>query len=381
MDRAARLLVVDDLPQNARLLEAILSPQGYTVILAFSGYEGLAKITTEQPDVVLVDILMPDITGYEVCRRIRADPFTRLLPVVMLTSSGDQDKVDSIEAGADDFIARPFDPRELLSRIRSLLRIKEYQDAVQVQATQLAEWNRTLEQHFHSQLEQLEEIDRLRRVFSPPIQPAHPVRHITGARQGPELEGRFQREGEYWTVEYEQSVLRLRDGKGVRILARLLADPGRPFPALDLERLGLPADWSIAHAVASSDAGELLDEDARRAYRARVAELGDRIEAAETEGKSDEAGLLREEMDFIVRELSRAFGLGGRSRRAVSIAERSRLNVLRAVRSAVRRISRVDAVLGAHFMATVHTGTVCVYTPDPRVPIVWRVTIDDVHSV
>ena len=93
---------------------------------------------------------MPDITGYEVCRRIRANPLTRLLPVVMLTSSGDQDKVDSIEAGADDFIARPFDPRELLSRVRSLLRIKEYQDAVQAQAAQLAEWNLTLEQHFQS---------------------------------------------------------------------------------------------------------------------------------------------------------------------------------------------------------------------------------------
>ena len=381
MDRRARLLVVDDLPQNARLLEAMLSPQGYVVALAFSGYEGLAKISTAQPDVVLVDILMPDITGYEVCRRIRADPSTRLLPVVMLTSSADQDKVDSIEAGADDFIARPFDPRELLSRIRSLLRIKEYQDAVQVQVTQLAEWNQTLEQHFHSQLEQLEELDRLRRVFSPPIQPAHRVRRIPGAHRGPELEGTFQREGEYWTVEYEQSVLRLRDGKGMRILARLLADPGRPFAALDLERLGVPADRSIIRAVASSDAGELLDEDARRAYRVRVAELGDRIEAAETEGKSDEAGLLREEMDFIVRELSRAFGLGGRSRRAGSIAERSRLNVVRAVRSAMQRISLADPVLGAHFIATIHTGTVCVYTPDPRVPIVWRVTIDDVHTI
>ncbi|MHB8108170.1 MAG: response regulator, partial [Candidatus Cryosericum sp.] len=364
-----------------RLLEAMLSPQGYVVALAFSGYEGLAKISTAQPDVVLVDILMPDITGYEVCRRIRADPSTRLLPVVMLTSSADQDKVDSIEAGADDFIARPFDPRELLSRIRSLLRIKEYQDAVQVQVTQLAEWNQTLEQHFHSQLEQLEELDRLRRVFSPPIQPAHRVRRIPGAHRGPELEGTFQREGEYWTVEYEQSVLRLRDGKGMRILARLLADPGRPFAALDLERLGVPADRSITRAVASSDAGELLDEDARRAYRVRVAELGDRIEAAETEGKSDEAGLLREEMDFIVRELSRAFGLGGRSRRAGSIAERSRLNVVRAVRSAMQRISLADPVLGAHFIATIHTGTVCVYTPDPRVPIVWRVTIDDVHTI
>ena len=70
---------------------------------------------------MLLDILMPDMTGYDVCRRIREDPATRLLPVVMLTSSGDQDKVNAIEAGADDFIGRPFNPQELLSRVRSLL--------------------------------------------------------------------------------------------------------------------------------------------------------------------------------------------------------------------------------------------------------------------
>ncbi len=373
MVHRARLLVVDDTPENAHLLEALLSPQGYSVALAFSGVDGLEKVRTDQPDVVLLDILMPDVTGYEVCRRIRANPLTRLLPVVMLTSSGDQDKVNSIEAGADDFIARPFDPRELLSRVRSLLRIKEYQDAVQAQAAQLAEWNQTLEQHFQSQLEQLEELDRLRRVFSPPIQPIHPVRHIPGARQGSGLDGRFHREGEYWTAEYEGRVLRLRDGKGMRVLARLLADPGRPFAALDLERLGLPAETSTARALASSNAGELLDNDARRAYRVRVAELGEQIEAAETEGRSDEAGLLREEMDFIIRELSRAFGLGGKSRRAGSIAERARLNVMRAVRSAMDRISIADAALGAHLKATIHTGTVCVYTPDPRALIAWDV--------
>ena len=374
MDHRARLLVVDDTPENALLLDAMLSPHGYSVALAFSGTDGLEKVRTGEPDVVLLDILMPDISGYEVCRRIRANPSTRLLPVVMLTSSRDQDKVESIEAGADDFIARPFDPRELLSRVRSLLRIKEYQDAVQAQAAQLAEWNQTLEQHFRSQLEQLEELDRLRRVFSPPIQPTHPVRRIPGAHQGSELEGKFQREGEYWTVEYEGRVLRLRDSKGIRVLARLLADPGRPFAALDLERLGLPAETFTARAVASSNAGELLDDNARRAYRVRVAELGEQIEAAETEGSSDEAGRLREEMDFIVRELSRAFGLGGRSRQAGSVAERARLNVMRAVKSGIERISVADAGLGAHLKATVHTGTVCAYTPDPRALVAWEVT-------
>src|ERR1035441_8107055 len=169
MDRKPKLLVVDDLPENGRLLEAMLSPHGYSVTLANSGGDGLEKGRTEHPDLVLLDVLMPDMSGYDVCRRLREDPATRLLPVVMLTSSGDQDKVDAIEAGADDFIARPLNPQELLSRLRSLLRIKEYHDTIQAQAAELAEWNRTLEQRVQSQLTQLAGLDRLRRFFSAPV--------------------------------------------------------------------------------------------------------------------------------------------------------------------------------------------------------------------
>jgi adenylate cyclase len=169
MDPGAKLLVVDDTPQNARLLEAMLSPRGYSVVLAHSGLDGLEKVRTERPDLVLLDIVMPDISGYEVCRRLRADPVTRLLPVVMMTSSGDQDKVDTIEAGADDFIARPFNPSELLSRVRSLLRIKTYHDTIQAQAAELAELNRTLEDRVQRQVAQLEGLDRLRRFFSPQV--------------------------------------------------------------------------------------------------------------------------------------------------------------------------------------------------------------------
>jgi hypothetical protein len=89
------------------------------------------------------------------------------------------------------------------------------------------------------------------------------------------------------------------------------------------------------------------------------------------------AGALREELEFITRELSRAMGLGGRSRKAGSIAERARLNVSRAVKAAIQRVASADAELGAHLKATVHTGVVCVYTPDPRVPIGWKVSHRD----
>jgi len=188
-------------------------------------------------------------------------------------------------------------------------------------------------------------------------------------------DARFEREGEYWAITYATRVIRLRDSKGLRVLAHLLADPGRPHAALDLERLGAPGDNQTAHAIASGDAGELLDAEARRAYRARVTELREAIEIAEVSGTADEVGLLREEMDFITHELSRALGLGGRSRHAGSIAERARLNVVRAARSAMQRIAAANADLGAHLDATIHTGTVCAYTPDPRVDIAWRVSI------
>jgi class 3 adenylate cyclase len=169
MQRPPIILVVDDVPQNARLLEAILTAHGYTTALAFSGSDGLAKVHTEQPDLVLLDIQMPDMSGFEVCRRLRDDPATHLLPVVMVTSSGDADKVESIEAGADDFIARPFNQQELLSRVRSLLRIKTYHDTIQAQAAELAEWNLKLEERVQTQLAELEGLERLRRFFSPEV--------------------------------------------------------------------------------------------------------------------------------------------------------------------------------------------------------------------
>jgi hypothetical protein len=187
-------------------------------------------------------------------------------------------------------------------------------------------------------------------------------------------DGTFRLEGEYWTVTYEGRVLRLRDSKGMRVLSDLLANPGRPRASLDLERLGVHGDEMTARALAASDAGEILDDEARRAYRARVAELREAIEEAEACGHADQAGALHEEKEFITHELGRAFGLGGRSRHAGSTAERARLNVTRAVKSAMQRIAAADPVLASHLEATVRTGTVCVYAADPRSPVGWRVS-------
>ena len=166
MDAPTKILAVDDVPQNLRLLEAILAPQGYTVMQASSGAEALEKVVSERPDLILLDVLMPEMNGYEVCRALRDDPATRFLPVVMITSSDAADRLSAIESGADDFIQKPFDKQELLARVRSLVRIKRYHDTIETQAGELAELNTNLEARVAAQVEEIERLGRLRRFLS-----------------------------------------------------------------------------------------------------------------------------------------------------------------------------------------------------------------------
>jgi class 3 adenylate cyclase/CheY-like chemotaxis protein len=163
------ILVVDDLPRNIRLLEALLEPRGYKIISAGSGAEALERVGSERVDLVLLDVVMPEMSGFEVCRRLRADESTRFLPVVMITASGDRDKANAIDAGADDFITKPFDQAELLARVRSLLRIKQFHETITAQTAELEEWNRELERRVSEQLGELERVGRLRRFLSPQI--------------------------------------------------------------------------------------------------------------------------------------------------------------------------------------------------------------------
>jgi class 3 adenylate cyclase/CheY-like chemotaxis protein len=169
MTENATVLVVDDLPQNARLLDAVLAPRGYRVLTAESGEDALALLKDMSPDLVLLDIFMPGMDGYEVCRRIRQQPATEFLPVVMITASGDQEKRGAIEAGADDFVTKPFDQAELLARIKSLVRIKRYHDTVERQREELTAWNQELEHRVRTQVDELERLGRLRRFLSPQL--------------------------------------------------------------------------------------------------------------------------------------------------------------------------------------------------------------------
>ncbi len=114
---SARVLVVDDIPVNVRLLEAKLSAEYYDIITATSGAEALEIIESEPPDIVLLDVMMPEMDGFEVCRRIKENPATALLPVIMVTALNEQsDRVTGLEAGADDFLTKPVRDMALFAR-------------------------------------------------------------------------------------------------------------------------------------------------------------------------------------------------------------------------------------------------------------------------
>jgi hypothetical protein len=225
-------------------------------------------------------------------------------------------------------------------------------------------------------------IEALRAVQSGGTLPAGPAAVAAVAEVGRKV---FRREGEYWTVCYQGTVVRLKDAKGLRHLARLLAHPGREFHAVDLEAAeagAAPATPAGPRGRAGSgwlavrpdlgDAGVLLDATAKVAYKARLDEL--RAELEEAQGGNDpvRAAKTRVEVDFLVGELARAVGLGGRDRRAASHAERARLNATRAIRAAMANLARANPSLGGHLSVTIRTGRYCAYTPDPRLPITWE---------
>lgn len=188
----------------------------------------------------------------------------------------------------------------------------------------------------------------------------------------------FRREGDYWTITYQGSVLRLKDTTGLQYLFHLLRSPGQEFHVLDLVKKDLEArshNKAVTSELESSDlgdAGEMLDPQARAAYKRRLEDLRDELHEAQTFNDVARIERLEQEMAFLTQELTSAYGLGGRQRKAASAAQRARVNVTLSIKKVLKKIDKQHPSLALYFSTTIKTGMFCSYTPDPRIPVVWE---------
>jgi adenylate cyclase len=171
------ILVVDDVPDNIEVLQMRLESQGYEVATAGDGVEALEKACVLQPDLLLLDIMMPKMDGIEVVKRMKADPLLPFIPIILVTAKADaSDVIAGLESGGDDYLTKPVDHAALSARVRAMLRIKSLHDTVQAQArrleeqaAELAAWNKTLEERVALQVAEIERIGRLKRFLAPQI--------------------------------------------------------------------------------------------------------------------------------------------------------------------------------------------------------------------
>jgi DNA-binding response OmpR family regulator len=345
----ATILVVDDDPKHLRLVDALLQPRGYTVVTSSDGAEALDQVSRAYPDLILLDVMMPLVDGFEVCKLLKDHPATRLIPVVMMTALDRmEDRIKGIDAGADDFLTKPVHRDELLARVRTSLRLKRAIDAT---------------------------LDSLRQE----------------APQLPPPEARdavFRQEGDYWTLAYQGSVCRLKDLKGLHYLAFLLARPGEACHVIELvtavDHPQVPPVTSASHARSADqgathalrvgglgDAGTVLDPQAKAAYKRRLEELQADVAEAQRWHDLTRATTAQAEIEFLTAELAAAVGLGGRDRRVASSAERARLMVTKAIRAALPKLRDNHPALGHHLATSITTGTFCTYTPNPTTPLSW----------
>lgn len=165
-----RILVVDDNETNRDILVTRLEAHGYQTLQAADGEAALRGVTQHHPDVVLLDVMMPNLDGLEACRRLKSDRAVAFTPVILVTAkTATQDIVAGLDAGADEYLTKPIDQAALVARVRSALRIKSLHEQVQAQAANLANWNQTLAQRVDEQVAEIERIGRLKRFLAPQV--------------------------------------------------------------------------------------------------------------------------------------------------------------------------------------------------------------------
>ena len=177
MRHPPRILAVDDAPTNLDILRVRLESQGYEVVTAVDGEDALARTAELQPDLILLDIMMPKMDGIEVVKRLKQDPVHRFIPVILVTAKAEtKDVVSGLEAGGDDYLTKPFEHAALMARVRSLLRAKQLHDTVreqsetlQRQAAELADLNSSLSQRVADQTVEIERMGRLQRFLAPQV--------------------------------------------------------------------------------------------------------------------------------------------------------------------------------------------------------------------
>jgi len=172
-----QILVADDNPANVDIFRTRLSAHGYDIVTAGDGEAALALARTAQPDLIVLDIMMPKMNGIEVCRALKADSTLPFIPIILVTARSEpKDVVAGLEAGAEEYLTKPIDQTALIARIKSVLRIKDLHDQtveqaarLEKQAQELAESNRNLEKRVSEQLRELERVNQLKRFFSPQL--------------------------------------------------------------------------------------------------------------------------------------------------------------------------------------------------------------------
>ncbi|OVE78202.1 hypothetical protein BVX99_00400 [bacterium F16] len=165
-----RILVVDDIPDNVTMLTAHLSSKGYNTLKAYNGIQALRLAVGQLPDLIMLDVNMPQLSGLDICAQLKQRPETKMIPIILVTAHSDaEDIVRGFEVGADDYLIKPYNYLEMLARVRSMLRIRESQQQLMEANRKLDELNQNLEAQVKEQVTELERVNRLRRFFSPQI--------------------------------------------------------------------------------------------------------------------------------------------------------------------------------------------------------------------